>query len=69
MYHSRFLDHTDEEQLQNMLLQCNDYFNLIFKRNCSESESTETFTALPENKSYEDKFVIGIFNINNRPLA
>ncbi|MFN8672735.1 MAG: GNAT family N-acetyltransferase [Candidatus Sericytochromatia bacterium] len=65
MYYSRILDNTDEQALQQMLLQCNDYFELIFKRNCKETEANETFVSIPENKSYEDKFVIGIFNLEN----
>lgn len=63
-YSSRIIDEHDEEKLQKMLGKCDDFFQLIFSRNAKESEAKETLTELPKDKNYEDKFVIGIFDIN-----
>lgn len=61
-YHSRMLDEHDEIKLQNMLETCNDYFNLVYKRNNQENSAHEILTELPDNKTDDDKFVIGIFD-------
>lgn len=61
-YFSRLLDEHDLVNLQNMLNKCNDYFNLVYKRDNTENSAHEILTSLPENKTLDDKFVIGIFN-------
>lgn len=63
-YHSRLIDSHDLSKLQKMLEKCNDYFNLVYKRDSNISDSTGIFNEIPDNKSIEDKFLIGIFNDN-----
>lgn len=68
-YYSRILDEHDLNNLQNMLNRCNDYFNLVYKRDNTENSASEILSILPENKTLDDKFVIGIFNLDKKIIG
>lgn len=63
-YHSRLIDDNDLYKLNILIKNCSDYYNLVYKRDPEYIDVTGIFNEIPENKSYDDKFVIGIFNEN-----
>ena len=60
-YYARGLDSIDGTALQALLERCTDYFQLVSGTSTWPSAAQTLFTQLPEGKSYDDKFVIGIY--------
>ncbi len=58
----RVLSAADGDKLQVLCEKCTDYFELIQGYPAGPSESQSLFTALPEGKAYEDKYLLGIFS-------
>jgi hypothetical protein len=52
-----------------LCLRCSDYYMLHEGILPSTEKVKEIFTALPSNKSYEDKFVLGIFKDSNKLIG
>lgn len=48
---------------------CSDYYILQNGTYPSKEDAKELFTDLPPDKNYEDKFVLGIFNSNNKLIG
>jgi ribosomal protein S18 acetylase RimI-like enzyme len=64
-YYSRIIDHHDHQKLQNLLENCAGYYDLVYGLPVSPAEADKLFNTLPEGKSDDDKFLIGIFDPEN----
>ncbi|MFL0197122.1 GNAT family N-acetyltransferase [Clostridium sp. WILCCON 0269] len=52
-----------------LCIKCSDYYILHYGLLPSIEKIKEIFTELPPNKSYEDKFVLGVFKDNNELIG
>jgi len=59
---ARLLVKEDFEDIQTFFDEIADFFNLHYGLSPEPAEAQSLFSALPEGKSYKDKFVIGFFN-------
>jgi RimJ/RimL family protein N-acetyltransferase len=59
----------DIEITKALCLRCSDYYLLHDGILPSREKAEEIFTALPPDKSYEDKFVLGIFKNSNEIIG
>lgn len=64
-YSARPLKLTDAEVLQQVYEQCADYADLVDGHPPSSSAAREEFSAVPEGKTLEDKFMFGLFSPAN----
>ena len=64
-YSARPLKLTDAEVLQQVYEQCADYAELVDGHPPSSSAAREEFSAVPEGKTLEDKFMFGLFSPAN----
>lgn len=55
----------DEEKIQDLCTQCNDYFLTSQGKPISGGEAKEMLKELPPNKDYIDKINIGVYNSSN----
>jgi RimJ/RimL family protein N-acetyltransferase len=60
-YVARYLEYEDGYPLQNLCERCAAYFELIYGLPPGPSEAQSLFSGLPEEKSYDDKLLIGFF--------
>jgi RimJ/RimL family protein N-acetyltransferase len=56
------LDAENGASLEELFARCNDYFELTFGLPPGPAEVQSAFVALPEGKSYDDKFLLGMFD-------
>ena len=57
----RQLDSSDGADLQALCQRCHDYFELVTGHPVGPAEAQSLFSSLPEGKTYEDKFLLGVF--------
>lgn len=60
---------TEIGKAKDLCLKCSDYYILSGGELPVEDDAKEIFTALPTNKDYKDKFVLGIFNNINELIG
>lgn len=63
-YKMRALSKESKNIVENLCKKCSDYYILHDGILPSKEEVDEIFMALPPNKSYEDKFVLGIYKFD-----
>ena len=68
-YKSKVLTVENIKLVELLCEKCSDYYILHDGILPSTEEAKEIFTAIPPNKSYDDKFVLGIFNYNNELIG
>jgi GNAT superfamily N-acetyltransferase len=61
-YQGRLLQSQDELVLQELCQACSDYFEITSTVPAGAVAAKNILTALPENKGYEDKLIVGIFD-------
>ncbi|MCY6485551.1 GNAT family N-acetyltransferase [Clostridium aestuarii] len=55
----------NHKSIEKLCKECSDYYILHNGKIPSKEDTDEICTALPPNKSYEDKFVLGIYKFDN----
>lgn len=60
-------DHADE--LQRLFEECEAYFDLVFGLPVGPAEVQSAFIALPEGKTYEDKYLLGVIDDADRMVG
>lgn len=65
-YKIKSLSTYDFNDVEKLCENCSDYYILVDGVLPTIKEVNEIFTDLPPNKSYEDKFVLGIFTNNDK---
>ncbi|MTI67863.1 MAG: GNAT family N-acetyltransferase [Firmicutes bacterium] len=55
--------------VESLCEKCSDYYILHDGILPSKKETKEILTALPPNKNYDDKFVLGVFKYNNKLIG
>lgn len=65
-YFLKLLTLQDEYTLQLLCERCSDYYSIVEGTFPDKNASLDILRDLPPNKSYDDKFVFGIFNDNAR---
>ena len=55
------LEEDDGDATQALFERCSDFFALVFGHPPGQAETQSHFTGLPEGRTYDDKFVAGIF--------
>ena len=64
-YSARQLELLDAAVLQQLYEQCADYAELVDGHPPSPFAACEEFSAIPEGKTLEDKFMLGLFDPSN----
>lgn len=64
-YTVRFLDSEDGEPVQRLMEVCADYIEMAQGTPPGPAEAQSLYVGLPQGKEYDDKFLIGIFNLAN----
>lgn len=64
-YKMKSLSLEDNESVEQLCEKCSDYYLLNAGVLPSKKEIDEIFTVLPPNKKYEDKYVLGIYGLDN----
>lgn len=59
----------DIEHLSPFFKTCEEFVNLVFNHRDTDLEANDFVNALPNNKSYEDKFPISIYNASDELIA
>jgi ribosomal protein S18 acetylase RimI-like enzyme len=59
----------EEPQVQALLKRCTDYIELVSGLPPSPAMAHDLYITLPEGKSYEDKFLIGLFTPDNELIG
>lgn len=68
-YKIKYLTVENIELVDSLCKKCSDYYILSDGIMPSKDDSKEIFTSIPPNKSYEDKFVLGIFSCSNELIG
>ncbi len=55
--------------IQNFCERCNDYFILDQGKEADRDVGGNILEALPPEKGYDDKFVLGVYNVDNRMIG